>query len=96
MFEDIAYTDSIDIFPDTSCNINNHSRGVQADNVYQKQKSQTFTYINIYPTSLKGRNIGAAQQVKCKIDGGAGASVVSLDDYKKLTPQSLMLKEILL
>ena len=55
MFAGIAWTDSIDIFPDTSGNINNHSKDVQVDNVYQKQKSQAFTFINIYPTSLQGK-----------------------------------------
>ena len=58
MFEGIARTDSIDIFPDTSGNINSHSKDVQVDNVYQKQKSQEFTFINIYPTSLQGKNTG--------------------------------------
>ena len=54
MFEGIAWTDSIDIFPDTSGNINSHSKDVQVDNVYQKQKNQAFTFFNIYPTSLQG------------------------------------------
>ena len=86
IFEGIAWTDSTDIFPDTSGNTNNHSRDVQVDNVYQKQKSQAITYINIYPTSLQGKNTGPAQQFKCKIDSGAGANVLSLDDYKKANP----------
>ena len=55
MFEGIAWNDSIVIFPDTSGNINSHSKDVQVDNVYQKQKSQTFTFINIYPNSLQGK-----------------------------------------
>ena len=55
LFEGIAWTDSIDIFLETSGNINYHSRDVQVDNVYQKQKSQAFTYVNIYPTSLQGK-----------------------------------------
>ena len=71
-------------FPDTSGNINSHSKDIQVDNVYQKQKSQAFTFINIYPTRLQGKNTGPAQQVKCKIDSGAGANVMSLDDYKKV------------
>ena len=74
LFEGIVWPDSIDIFPDTSGNINNHSRDLQVDNVYQK--SQAFTFINIYPTSLQGRNTGPTQQVKCKIDSGAGAKVM--------------------
>ena len=86
--EDIAQTDSIDIFPDTSGNINNHARDVQVDNVYQEQKSQAFTYITIYPISLQGRNTGPAWQVKCRIDSGAGANVISLDDYKKVNPSA--------
>ena len=61
MFEGTAWTDSIDIFPDTSGNINSHSRDVQVDNVYQKQESQAFTFINIYPTSLQGKNTGWPQ-----------------------------------
>ena len=73
MFESIAWIDSTDIFPDTSSNINSHSMDVQVDNVYQKQKSQAFTFINIYPTSLQGKNTGPAQQFKCKTDSGAGA-----------------------
>ena len=95
LFEGIAWADSIDILPDTLGNMNNHSRDVQVDNVYQKQKNQAFTYINIYPTSLQGKNSGPAQQVKCKIDSGAGANVMSLDDYKKVNPQSLMRQQIL-
>ena len=55
MFEGIAWTDSIDIYPDTSGNINSHSKDVEVDNVYQKQKSQAFTFINRYPTSLQGK-----------------------------------------
>ena len=51
-----------------------------------KQKSQAFTYINIYQTSLQGKNTGPGQQAKCKIDSGAGANVMSLDDYKKVNP----------
>ena len=86
MFEGIAWTDSIDIFPDTSGNINSHSKDVWVDNVYQKQKSQAFTFINIYQTSLQGKNTGPAQQFKCKIDTGAGANVMSLDDYKEVNP----------
>ena len=86
MFECIAWTDSTDIFPDTSGNINSHSKDVQADNVYQKQKNQAFTFINIYPTSLQGKNTGPSHQFKCKIDTGAGANVMSLDDYKKVNP----------
>ena len=86
MFEGIAWTDSIDIFPDTSGNINSQYKDVQVDNVYQKQKSQAFTFVNMYPTSLQGKNTGPAQQFKCKIDSGAGASVMSLDDYKKVNP----------
>ena len=65
------------------------------DNFYQKQKSQVFTYVNIYPTSLQGRNIGQARQVKCKTDSGAGANVMSLGDHKRWNPQSLMMQEIL-
>ena len=86
MFEGIAWTDSIDIFPDTSGNINSHSKDVQVDNVYQNQKSQAFTFINKHPTSLQGKNTGPVQQFKCKIDSGAGANVMSLDDYKKVNP----------
>ena len=86
MFEGIAWTDSIDILPDTSGNISSHSMDVQVDNVYQKQKTQAFTFINIYLTSLQGKNTGPAQQVKYKIDSGAGANVMSLDDYKKVNP----------
>ena len=86
MFEGIAWTDSINIFPDTTGNINSHSKHVHVDNVYQKQKSQAFTFINIYPTSLQGKNTGPAKQVKCKIDSGAGANVMSLNDYKKVNP----------
>ena len=52
MFEGIAWIDSIEIFPDTSGNINSHSNDVQVDNVYQKQKSQAFRFVNMYPTSL--------------------------------------------
>ena len=58
MFEGTAWTDSIDIFPDTSGNINSHFKDVQVDNVYQKQKSQAFTFINTYPTRLQGKNTG--------------------------------------
>ena len=86
MFEGIAWTDSIDIFPDTSGNINSQSKDVQVDNVYQKQKSQAFTFVNMYPTNLQGKNTGPAQQFKCKIDSGAGANLMSLDDYKKVNP----------
>ena len=71
MFGGIAWTDSIDNFPDTSGNINSHSKDVQVNNVYQKQKGQAFSFINIYPTSLQGKNTGPAQQFKCKIDSGA-------------------------
>ena len=52
IFEGIAWTDSIDILPDTSGNINSHSKDVQVDIVYQKQKTQAFNFINIYPISL--------------------------------------------
>ena len=86
MFEAIAWTHSIDIFLDTSGNINDHSSNVQVGDVYQKQRIQTFTYISIYPTTLQGRNTGPAQQVKWKIESGAGANVMSLDDYKKANP----------
>ena len=55
MFEGITWTDSIDIFPDTSGNINSQSKDVQVDNVYQKQKSQAFTFVNMYPTNLQGK-----------------------------------------
>ena len=84
--EGIAWTDSIDIFPDTSGNINSHSKDVQVNNVYQKQKSQAFTYVNMYPTSVQDKNTGPVKQVKCKIDSGAGANVMSLDNYKKVNP----------
>ena len=40
----------------------------------------------MYPTSLQGKNAGSAKQVKCKIDSGAGANVMSLDDSKKVNP----------
>ena len=86
LFEGIAWNDSIDIFPDTSGNINNHSRDVKVDNVYQKQKSQVFTFMNIYPNSLQGTNTGPAQQIKCKIDSGAQANVISLHGHKKVNP----------
>ena len=76
MFEGIAWTDSTDIFPDTSGNINSHSKDEQVDNVYQKQKSQAFSFINIYPTSLQGKNTGPAKQFKCKIDSVARANVM--------------------
>ena len=52
LFEGIALTDSIDFFPESSGNISNHSRDVQVDNVYQKQKSQAFTHIKIYSSSF--------------------------------------------
>ena len=32
------------------------------------------------------KNTGRAKQVKCKIDSGEGANVMSLDDYKKVNP----------
>ena len=86
IFEGIAGTDSTDIFPDTSGKINSHAKDVQVDNVYQKQKSQAFTFVNMYPTSLQGKNTGLAQQFKCKIDSGPGANLMSLDDYKKVNP----------
>ena len=86
MFEGNAWTDSIDIFPDISGNINSHSKDVQVDNVYQKQKSQAFTFINIYPTSWQGKNTGPTQQFKCKIDSGAAANVMSLHDCKNVNP----------
>ena len=38
LFEGITWTDSLDIFPDTSGNINSHSKDEQVDNVYQKLK----------------------------------------------------------
>ena len=38
MLEGIAWTDSIDIFPYTSGNINNHSKDVQVGNVYKTEK----------------------------------------------------------
>ena len=38
MFEGITWTDSIDIFPDTSSNINSHSKDVQVDNVTKTEK----------------------------------------------------------
>ena len=86
LFDGIAWTDSIDIFPDISGTINYHSRDVQVDNVCQKQKSQAFTYVNMYPTSVQIKNTGPAKQVICKMDSGAGASVMSLNDYKKVNP----------
>ena len=86
MFEGISWTDSTDLFPYTSGNINSHFKDVQVDNVYKKQKCQAFTFINIYTTSLQGKNTGPAQQFKCKIDTGAGANVMSLDDYKNVYP----------
>ena len=86
LFDGIAWTDSTDIFPDISGTINYHSRDVQVDNVCQNQESQAFIYVNMYPTSLLGTNTGPAKQVKCKIDSGAAANVMSLDDYKKVNP----------
>ena len=86
LFDGVAWTDSIDIFPDISDTINYQSKDVQVDNVCQKQKSQAFTFVNMYPTSLQGKNTGPAKQVKCKIDSGAGANLMSLDDYKKVNP----------
>ena len=67
-------------------NINSQSKDVQVDNVYQKQKSQAVTFVNMYPTSVQGKNTGPAKQVKCMIDSGAGANLMSLDDYKKVNP----------
>ena len=96
MFEGIAWTDSIDIFPDTSGNTNSQSKNVQVYNVYQKQKSQAFTFVNMYPTSLQGKNTGPAQQFKCKIDSGAGANAMSLDDNKKVNPSEFDRQETLL
>ena len=64
------------------------------DNVYQRKKSQAFTYVNMYLTSSHGRNTGSVQQVKCKIDTGAGANVMSLDDYKKVNPSEFDEAEI--
>ena len=64
MFEGTAWSDSIDIFPDTSANINSQSKDVQVDNVYQKRKSQAFTFVNMYPTSLQGKNTGPSPAVQ--------------------------------
>ena len=86
LFDGVVWTDSIDIFPDISGTINYHSSNVQVDNVCQKQKSQAFIFVNMYPTSVQGKNTGPAKQVKCKIDSGAGANLTSLDDYKKVNP----------
>ena len=35
---------------------------------------------------MQGKNTGPAKQVKCKTDSGAGANVMSLDDYTKVNP----------
>ena len=86
LFDGIIWTDSIAIFPDISGTINYHSRDVQVGNVCHKQQSQAFTYVNMYPTSVQDKNTGPIKQVKCKIDSGASANVMSLGDYKKLNP----------
>ena len=40
----------------------------------------------MYSTSVQGKNTGPAKQVKCKIDSGAGANLMSLNDYQKVNP----------
>ena len=52
----------------------------------KNRKARHSHSLNIYPTSLQGKNTGPAQQFKCKIDTGARANVMSLDDYKKVNP----------
>ena len=74
------------MFPDTSGNISSHSKDAQVDNIYQKRKtrhSHSLTYIQLV---CRVKNTGPAQQFKYKIDTGAGANVMSLDDYKKVYP----------
>ena len=38
------------------------------------------------PTNRKGKNTGPSRAMKCNIDTGAGANLISLDDYKKVNP----------
>ena len=52
----------------------------------QKSKTQAITRIKMYPTSKEGKVTGHAQEIKCKLDTGAGANVMSLKDYKRIKP----------
>ena len=58
------------------------------ESVKQKQKSQTFTYVNMFPTNRQDRNTGPSREMKYKIDNEAAAeaNLMPLDDYKKVNP----------
>ena len=40
----------------------------------------------MFPTNRQGINTGPSREMKCKIDIGEGANMISLDDYKKVNP----------
>ena len=75
-------TDSIEInsvlFQDPS--------NIQIDELHQIIKSQTFVYVDMYPTDRKGICTGPAKQVKCKVVCGAMANSMPLSIFKMLNP----------
>ena len=84
MFEGIAWTGSKDIFSDSvTGNVNYDSKNVNVDSVQQKPKVR-HSHVNMFPTNRQAKNTGPSIKMKCKIDTGAGANLMSLDDYKKV------------
>ena len=84
-FTDAVWTHTIDIYANTNGPRYN-SKDIQIHNILQKSKTQIFTRIKMYPTSKEGKVTGQAQEIKCKLDTGAGANVMSLKDYKRINP----------
>ena len=84
-FTDAVRAHTIDIYANTN-GPRYDSKDIQIHNVLQKSKTQAFTRIKMYPTSKEGKVTGQAQEIKCKLDTGPDANVVSLKDYKRINP----------
>ena len=52
--------------------------------IQQKERSQAFTRISMYPEDTNDKVNGPPIEVKCKIDTGAGANDMSLYVFRKL------------
>ena len=82
IFEHLQVIDSIEInsvlFQDLS--------NIWIVELHQTAKSQAFVYVDMYITDKKGICRGLAKQVKCKVDCGAMANILSLNIFKMLNP----------
>ena len=65
-----------------TCNVSYDSKNVNVDNVQQKQKIR-------HSTNRQNKNTGPSREMMFKIDTGAGANLISVDDYSKVNPSDI-------